>query len=383
VAPHEIQLATSGQAVRVEAPVRIRIRNLTKRYQVRGGGVLAVNDVSLHVADGEIVVLLGPSGCGKTTLLRCVAGLETPESGEIEIHGQTVFSSARRVALPPERRNLSMVFQSYALWPHMSVFDNVAYPLKSRHTAKSEVRQRVENVLTMVNCGQLSGRYPGQLSGGQQQRVALARAMVANDGVVLFDEPLSNVDAKVREQLRLELVAMQRDLRFSALYVTHDQSEATALADRIAVMNTGIIAQIGPPREVYERPGSRYVAEFVGVANQLTGAVVERCGNRICVRTAIGDVLTTSESDGLAEGDEAVVVFRPEHCRITTVPVEGTDNQWPCVVDRTLFLGSHTEYLLHVGGARLLVWSMQPVEIGDGSDAWIAVSPAWARALPK
>lgn len=360
---------------------RIRIRNLTKRFHSRGQEVVAVDNVSLDVAPGEIVVLLGPSGCGKTTLLRCVAGLEHAEEGEVEINGSVVFSSRRRVSLAPERRRISMVFQSYALWPHMSVFDNVAYPLRSRRVNKGEIRDRVQAALDKVGCGHLLSRYPGQLSGGQQQRVALARAIVAGDGVILFDEPLSNVDAKVREQLRIELLAMHRDLRFSALYVTHDQTEATVLADRIAVMNSGRTVQVGPPREIYERPTSRYVAEFIGTANTLEGVVEDCQGDRVSLQTSAGQLMATAGLDGLTPGQKVVVVIRPEHCFMKTGGEPQDINGWQGVVESVLFLGSHSEYVVNVGGSRVLVWSMQTHGIGEGNQVWLSLDPSRVRVL--
>ena len=227
-------------------PHRIRVVNLLKTFKrPKGGGTITpINNISLDVSIDEMVVLLGPSGCGKTTLLRCVAGLEEPDSGEIYINDQLVFSSRAGVLVPPHLRPVSMVFQSYALWPHMSVFDNVAYPLRSRKfgTAK-QVQDRVQDVLAIMCLDALARQFPGQLSGGQQQRVALARAIVPGTGVVLFDEPLSNVDARIREQLREEIRRMQRRLKFSALYVTHDQVEAMAVADQIAVLDDGRIVQ--------------------------------------------------------------------------------------------------------------------------------------------
>ncbi|WP_324278085.1 ABC transporter ATP-binding protein [Blastococcus brunescens] len=230
----------------------VEVSNLVKRFRRESGAVVnAIDDVSFEVAAGDFVVLLGPSGCGKTTLLRAIAGLETPDQGAIRIGGRAVFSAADRVEVPPERRDISMIFQSYALWPHMTAFKNVAYPLQSRRgrkVAKDEIARRVRQALELVGVGELETQYPGQMSGGQQQRIALARALVNNDELVLFDEPLSNVDAKVREQLRFELVSMQRKLGFSALFVTHDQTEAMELAHRIAVLDSGRIAQFGTPR---------------------------------------------------------------------------------------------------------------------------------------
>src|SRR5690606_21791699 len=255
----------------------VAITGLHKRFRRGDGSVVrAIDDVTLSVGRGELVVLLGPSGCGKTTLLRSIAGLEQPDSGEITVSGTTQYSSERGLDVPPERRNISMIFQSYALWPHMTVFDNVAYPLQSRRSrrpAKDELRRRVREALTLVGVPELERQYHSQMSGGQQQRVALARALVSNDEVVLFDEPLSNVDAKVREQLRLELLAMQRSLGFSAVCGTHDQAAAMELAHRIAVIDTGRVAQIGTPQEIYLRPATRYVANFIGASNEVVGRV--------------------------------------------------------------------------------------------------------------
>ncbi|GAC1322128.1 MAG: ABC transporter ATP-binding protein [Chloroflexota bacterium] len=299
-----------------DAP-RISVQHLTKVYRTRQGDALALDDVSLEVGDGEILVLLGPSGCGKTTLLRCLAGLETPDSGEITVHGRTVFSSARRVYVPPEHRQLSMVFQSYALWPHMSVADNVAYPLQNAGVGRREIHERVSAVLSIVGLAALVSAYPGQLSGGQQQRVALARAIVSHEGVILFDEPLSNLDAKVRERIRIELLALHHDIRFSAVYVTHDQTEATALAGRLAVMQAGKIAQVGRPTDIYYAPVTRFVAGFIGSANEVGGTVVgcDAAGYR--VSTPLGTLVArAAEGVELAVGSAATVVFRPEQCRL-------------------------------------------------------------------
>ena len=245
----------------------VSISSLRKEY---GGGVAAVDGVSLDVADGEMLVLLGPSGCGKTTTLRCLAGLEDPTAGSIHFGERTVFDRARRVDLPPEKRDVGMVFQSYALWPHKTVAENIAYPLKARRL-KRELREEgwVGEAARAVGCEGLLDRYPGQLSGGQQQRVALARALVARPAVVLFDEPLSNLDARLRDSVRSEIHEIHRRLGFTGVYVTHDQSEAFALGDRLAVMRSGRIEQLGAPREIYERPATEYVAGFVGFVNRI------------------------------------------------------------------------------------------------------------------
>ena len=274
----------------------VRVENLVKRYRRRDGEtVKAVDGISLTVHEGELVVLLGPSGCGKTTLLRCVAGLEQPDSGHVSVHGRTLFADGGRVSVPVEKRQLSMVFQSYALWPHMTVFDNVAFPLRNRRTPRAEIQRRVKRALEKVGVGDLVSSYPSQISGGQQQRVALARALVPNDGLILFDEPLSNVDARVRDELRFELLEMQREIGFSALYVTHDQSEAMAMADRIAVLGGGRIRQLAPPAEVYRRPASRYVANFVGTANEIPGRVAAvGLDGTMTVDTAVGKIQATA-----------------------------------------------------------------------------------------
>lgn len=275
-----------------------------------GRQVRAIDDVSLDVSAGEIVVLLGPSGCGKTTLLRAVAGLEQPDAGSIDLGGRRLFDAAAGVELPPEARRIGMVFQGYALWPHMSVIQNVAYPLKMRGVARAERLQRARAILDKMHIGELADQNPGRISGGQQQRVALGRALVCGDDLILFDEPLSNVDAKVREHLRLELLTMQRELGFTALYVTHDQEEAMGLATRIAVVDKGRIAQLGTPREVYCTPETLEVARFIGTANELPGEV---SGPGQPVSTPVGEIA----SAGLhrATGGTVTVVTRPEDWR--------------------------------------------------------------------
>jgi iron(III) transport system ATP-binding protein len=363
------------------AAPRISVRNLSKTYRTRRGDVVALRDVSMNVADGEIMVLLGPSGCGKTTLLRSVAGLEHPDSGEIVVQDRTVYSSAEGISLPPEKRHLSMVFQSYALWPHMTVLENVAYPLRTAKVKDGEVRERVHKVLCMVRLEKNAASYPGQLSGGQQQRVALARALVASEGVILFDEPLSNLDAKVRERLRDELLSLQQELGFTALYVTHDQTEATGLADRIAVMEVGAVAQLGTPTDVYHTPNSRYVADFVGSANEIDGTVVGDAGGYVRVQTPIGSLLGTPASSAFSTGRSVRVMFRPEHCRIGA-PGSNGHNQVGCRVERSMFLGSHMEYVVSAGGHRLVLKSMEGDVIESGTDVVVRLDPARARVFP-
>jgi len=248
---------------------RVEIRELGKFY----GGLHVIEGLNLTIAEGEFFVLLGPSGCGKTTTLRCVAGLETPSRGTISIGDVVVADPARNIFVPPARRNIGMVFQSYALWPHMTVFANLAYPLKIRRMASEQCRARVAEVLSIVGLSGYERRYPSELSGGQQQRVALARAIAGNPNVVLFDEPLSNLDAQLRQRLRDDLRRLHEQARRTALYVTHDQSEALVLADRIAVMNHGFIEQVGSAEDIFRRPATRFVAEFVGFENYVPGEI--------------------------------------------------------------------------------------------------------------
>jgi iron(III) transport system ATP-binding protein len=363
----------------------VRLRGLVKRFRRADGSVAnAIDGVTLDVAPGEFVVLLGPSGCGKTTLLRTIAGLERADEGEIDIHGKTVFSATRDIELPPERRELSMIFQSYALWPHLTVFENVAYPLKNRRRglSRAAIADKVQHVLDLVGVPELSGQYPGQMSGGQQQRVALARALVDGGDLVLFDEPLSNVDAKVRETLRRELLQMQRSLGFAAVYVTHDQSEAMELAHQVAVMGGGKVRQLGAPDEVYLRPTSRYVANFVGTTNEFPGTVRGIDGVRLVVDTPAGQITGVAAAEGLRAGDAVVASFRPEYCTIAA-PTGGA-NVWPAIVESVLFLGPSTETVVRLGGTDLRVRSVTlgRAEHVVGSDVSVGVSTERMRVLP-
>lgn len=353
---HVPEVAAEASAEPTASPV-VSVRNLRKRFRRADGQVVdALNDVSFDVLPGEFVVLLGPSGCGKTTLLRSIAGLEEPDSGRIDIHGSPNYWSDRRISLPPERRQLGMIFQSYALWPHMTAFENVAYPLKSRRRPKAEVRERAMAALEMVGIPELAQQHSSQMSGGQQQRVALARALVANDEVVLFDEPLSNVDAKVRELLRTELLSMQREFGFSAIYVTHDQVEAMEMAHRIAVMKGGRIEQLGTPQQIYNEPCSWHVADFIGTTNELRGVAVGDASTSVTIRTEIGEVVASVPTGlRIARGDQVVAVCRPERCRLSAEPPEG-DNAWHGTVVASLFVGSHTNHLVEVEGKEFRVW---------------------------
>jgi iron(III) transport system ATP-binding protein len=363
----------------------VSLRSVAKSFRRAGGELVhAIAGVSLDIVPGEFLVLLGPSGCGKTTLLRSIAGLERPDAGRIEIHGQAVFDDERGIDVAPERRALSMIFQSYALWPHMTVFKNVSYPLENarRRPPRAEIRERAEHVLRLLGLAALAKQHPGQLSGGQQQRVALARALVGGDDLILFDEPLSNVDAKVREQLRLELLSMQAELGFSAVYVTHDQAEAMELADRIVVVQDGKVAQVGTPRQVYEEPDSRYVATFVGVSNEIGGRLASRRPNGLAVvDTPVGPISGQGPDDAVAEGEEVVAVFRPERCRLSRTEPD-TVNRWRVAVDASLFLGPHVEQVVQLGEHHVRIWKADAATLERGATGWLSVEPQMVRILP-
>ncbi|WP_306225546.1 ABC transporter ATP-binding protein [Bosea beijingensis] len=364
---------------------RIQITNVTKRYRRAGGATITpVDNISLAVAQNELVVLLGPSGCGKTTLLRCVAGLETPDEGEIVIDGRVVFSSAKGIFVPPDQRRLSMIFQSYALWPHMTVAQNVGYPLEGRKLPPAEISRRVSEALELVGVGGLEQQFPGRISGGQQQRVALARALVSNSSVVLFDEPLSNVDAQVRNQLRFELKRMQRQIGFSGLYVTHDQAEAMELGHRVAVLQSGRIAALDTPRRVYEEPANHYVANFVGVSNFLDGQVRSVADGRTVVETRFGLFETGALEQSFAPGSAVELVLRPEKITLDAVAPSGeTRNTVPVRVEAQLFSGAYTEYVVSAGDQVFRVWSHDDTLRGfaEGDAAWLSIKPAALRLI--
>ena len=356
----------------------IEVRDLVVRY----GAVAAVRDVSFTVAAGEHLTLLGPSGCGKTTTLRAVAGLERPTSGEIRIGGVPVFSSASRVNVPAERRGISMVFQSYAIWPHMSVFDNVAYGLRVRKRPESEVATRVREALELVQLGDLGARSASKLSGGQQQRVALARAFVFSPSVLLFDEPLSNLDAKLRGEMRVELKELQRRLDITSVYVTHDLEEALAISDRIVVMRDGVIEQVGTPGEIYDRPRSTFVADFIGSANLIRGRRrpdLERDG-AVVLETAGGALVHGTALDRSA-GTDVLMAVRTVRLRLDRARPVGTVNVWPARVRRRVFQGDFTQYHVDWDGRTLVVRSADAEALGEGADVFVSVDPRFCVLL--
>jgi iron(III) transport system ATP-binding protein len=279
--------------------------------------VKAAQDVSFEVPEGKLFTLLGPSGCGKTTTLRSIAGLERPTSGEIEVSGRAVYSSSRGIFVAPNKRNFGMVFQSYAIWPHMNVFQNVAFPLEVRKVDKQQMRDRVMRVLNAVQLDHLVDREATKLSGGQQQRLALARALVMEPQLLLLDEPLSNLDAKLRDRMRTELKRLQRELNLTTVYVTHDQSEALALSHEIAVMSDGFIKQVGTPRQIYETPNSQFVADFVGTTNFIGGTVSSlESGGRCLVSSAMGEIKAHA-AEGVAKNSTVIVSVRPEDVELS------------------------------------------------------------------
>ncbi|CAH1696715.1 ABC-type spermidine/putrescine transport system, ATPase component [Hyphomicrobiales bacterium] len=361
-----------------DKPLRIKGDSLSKYFNTTAGQTYALNNVSIDIHPSEMVVLLGPSGCGKTTLLRSIAGLEQPQSGEIRIDDKLVYSANSKTWVPPEHRGISMVFQSYALWPHMTVKDNIAYPLVSRKVSKSDISKRVGQVMDAVGLGALGDRYPAQLSGGQQQRVALARAIASESRVVLFDEPLSNVDAKVRDQIRREIINLQLQLGFSGLYVTHDQVEAGALADKLVVMDHGRVAQVGPPSVIYDSPNTLYVATFMGPGNEFKGTVETKAANGLTsAKTPLGAVVGSARPSVGDAGSKVTILFRPEACVLSTAEPEGP-NKWQCIVQRRTFMGAFVELWLSIGvcGQQVQLTALAPKHtFSEGTHLWVQVPP--------
>lgn len=342
-------------------PVPLVAANVNKQFtRVSGGATKALDGVSLEVDRGEMIVLLGPSGCGKTTLLRCIAGLEYPDSGTMTLGGKLVYDRSQKVSVPANRRDINMMFQTYALWPHMTLIDNVAYPLRVDGVKRSAARTRALEHLELVGIGHLGQQYPSQVSGGQQQRAALARTLVGAPSLVLFDEPLSNVDAKVRVSLRAEISRLHHDLGFAALYVTHDQSEALALGDRIAVMNNGQIAEFATPTELYSAPRTRFVAEFLGSANVLTGTILDANDTEIRLRTESAGALTAPRG-ALAASEpfpaEIAIMWRPENSTVvptSSAPPRADVASITGVVAETIYAGTHTDVTVTLADGRSL-----------------------------
>jgi ABC-type Fe3+/spermidine/putrescine transport system ATPase subunit len=347
--------------------LKIALRGLVKRF----ASVLAVDDVTLEVGDGELFTLLGPSGCGKTTLLRLIAGFYAPDAGGVW------FGDRRVDDLAPYERNIGMVFQNYALWPHMTVRQNITYGLKLRRLPAAEVVSRLQAGLAKVNLTGLEDRYPGQLSGGQQQRVALARALVLNPDILLLDEPLSNLDAKIRVQVRGEIRKLQKELGITTVYVTHDQEEALSLSDRVAVMREGRVLQTASPKELYERPINRFVADFVGTNNFIAGVCRRTEGRVVIVESAVG-VLRSAGADDVAVGTRCAIAVRPENVTLGSAG----DNVVAGRIALAAYLGSTLRYDVEVADGLVLkvdvrdAWHHEPLVVGQAVDVSFPASAA-------
>lgn len=354
----------------------LTLKNITKVFPPRGGvsEVTAVHDVNLEIEKGELVTLLGPSGCGKTTTLRMIAGFEFPTSGEIVLDGKQINS------LPPHKRDMSMVFQSYAIFPHLTVFENIAYGLNVQRLPKTEIKERVNRVLDLVHLEGYGHRAPTQLSGGQQQRVALARALIMEPKVLLMDEPLSNLDAKLREEMRTEIRRIQKELNITSVYVTHDQIEAMTLSDRIVVMNLGVIEQIGTPVEMYRFPSSHFVANFIGRANFVPGVVQEQTDGRLVVKS-LGEVLQLSNVQRkFHTGEDVSLIVRPE-----MVSIKKNGEQYKGVIKRAVFLGDVIEYDVEVSGQLITGLETDPnimVLFPEGEEVTVGFAIGCIQVLP-
>ena len=360
-------------------PPSLDVRDLRKQFAT---GRPAVDGVSFHVPTGEIVVLLGPSGCGKTTTLRCIAGLETPEEGRIEIDDQVVFDAARGIMVEPYLRNIGMVFQSYAVWPHMTVKQNVAYPLRHRRIPRPEIERKTGDVLALVGLSEFAERPVVSLSGGQMQRVALARSLVYEPQLLLLDEPLSNLDAQLRLRLRDDLRRIIKQAGVTAVYVTHDQAEAVVLADRIGVMRDGKLLQMASPDEIYNRPADLFVANFTGASSLLVGRVLERNGEFGIVEAG-GHRLTALMPANVKSGEAVKIAVRPENVRLGAHGETAPHNRFTARVAGQRYQGAQTIYELAVLGGRL-----EALELGTcmrhaiGSEVEVVLPPAMCWAYP-
>ena len=352
------------KGVRLENVSKIYLDHKTKKE------FKAVDNVNLDILPGEFVTLLGPSGCGKTTTLRMIAGFESPDEGEIYLGEEPINT------LTPNKRDTAMVFQSYALFPHMTIYDNIAYGLKLRKVPANEIKRKVFDMMDLVGLTGMENRYTNQLSGGQQQRVALARALVVEPGVLLFDEPLSNLDAKLRVQMRTEIRRIQQALGITAIYVTHDQSEAMSISDRIILMKSGVIAQMGSPTEIYYRPNSEFVADFIGECNFLKGKVREALPDETVVD--IGGRPVSVATTGTSVGSDAEIVLRPEAIIIAD------EGQLPCKVELSCFMGSYQNYHVRVGDTLVKITDNCPVNkkiFGVGDECFISFDKHCAHLL--
>jgi len=363
----------------VAGPVHLEVGGLVKYF----GDDRAVDGISFAVPRGKLTTLLGPSGCGKTTTLMCIAGLHYFEAGEIRVGDRIYSAPARGLFLAPEKRKIGMVFQSYAIWPHMTVAQNVAYPLEIRNVERAEIDERVAKVLALVGLAEFSGKLATQLSGGQQQRAALARAIVFEPDLLLFDEPLSNLDLKLREQMRIEIKRIQREVGITSVYVTHDQAEALVLSDEIIVMSKGRIQQRGVPHEIYEHPVNRYVADFIGTANLLPGRVLRQLGpGRGDVEIADGElsaVVGCAFSESFAAGETVCLCVRPEDVKAQPHPGDGALVEGQ--VTHTVFLGNCVDARVRWGSFEWKLLAHPRERLARGQRVYLRVDPGQARAV--
>ena len=365
----------------------INVANLSKSF----GNTLAISDINLSVRQGEMLVLLGPSGCGKTTTMRCIAGLERPSGGSVTINDRIVFDDRGKIDVPINQRNIGMVFQSYAIWPHMTVFGNVAFPLEMEGLSRKTIRERVSEVLALVGLSGFEERGASYLSGGQMQRVALARSLIMRPSVLLFDEPLSNLDARLRDHLRVQLREIQTELGITGIYVTHDQHEALALADRIIVMQSGRVVQSDDPVAIYQRPKTSSIAEFLGFSNIFSASVLERSGNATTLAlNGSGQKLSAGAPPHDVAGDLAVCV-RPEDVAIRKI--DGNAAQRPRLPENTLlgevilasFMGSFMQYRVRVDGGEIweVLSSEVTADIRRTASVTLTIPPASVLLLPR
>jgi iron(III) transport system ATP-binding protein len=350
----------------------VELRGLTRRF----GSLAVVDNVSLRIDHGQLVCLLGPSGCGKTTTLRLIAGFLEPSDGEIHVGDRLVSSPAR--TLPPEQRKMSMIFQSYALWPHMTVAENIVYGLRLRKMEREAIAKKLKAILETTKLEVLAQRYPGELSGGQQQRVALARALIVEPQTLLLDEPLSNLDANLREEMRFEIRRLHDEYRYTTVYVTHDQSEAMTTADLIAVMNAGKIEQLGNPEDIYDRPQSEFVARFIGASNVIKGTA--RDGNHI----SFGDAILQVTGTKLNPGQAAAVAIRQHDIGLSTRMPQSQENAVKATVTRQVFLGASRDYMVETSdGTTLRVVTGTETAVPKGTEVWLTLPPDRCLALSR
>jgi len=360
--------------------MEIRISNLSKDFSLEGKKLRALDLVNLTIPANQIFTILGPSGCGKTTLLRCIVGLETPDSGEITIGEEIVFSKEKSIFIPPEKRGLGMVFQTYAIWPHMNVSDNVAYPLQARREPKEKIKRKIAEVLQLVQLAGFENRPATKLSGGQQQRVALARALVAEPKVILFDEPLSNLDAKLREETRKELRRFLTRLKITAVYVTHDQAEALSLSDTIAVMNNGRIVEIGTPRHIYFHSEHKFVADFIGRANILEGQVTAMENHYLITDTPLGPI-TCQKKRELEVGKKVYICIRPEFIKIIKADQKNGPNIFPGKIESLVFSGDLCEGQVGIGQITINFQVEPTSPLKEGEEIFLQLPPDHCQIL--